>query len=127
MNYDQARELRDENGHGTGRWHFTNRNDDRIRPIGYCAHSCPGHDTSEGAERHYWQWELDEAELGKPPAVVPGVADGRVSCKLCQEPATATFRMPGGWEAWPICPMHFNRASLQELHPFQPGRQIIHC
>ena len=43
MNYYQARELRDADGKGTGLWHYTVRNDDRIWATGYCSpwETCP--------------------------------------------------------------------------------------
>ena len=43
MNYYDARELRDENGQGTGRWHYTCKNDDQVCPVGYCSpwERCP--------------------------------------------------------------------------------------
>lgn len=38
-----------------GKWHYTcgNSSGNSIYPVGGCAHDCPGHDTAEGATRHY--------------------------------------------------------------------------
>jgi hypothetical protein len=43
MNYSQARQIKDENGNGTGKWHWTTMNDGHIRPDGYCSRweTCP--------------------------------------------------------------------------------------
>jgi len=37
MNYYKARELMDENGKGTGLWHYTCMNDNKVWPIGNCS------------------------------------------------------------------------------------------
>lgn len=37
MNYYKAREKMDENGQGTGLWHYTCANDGYIYPVGYCS------------------------------------------------------------------------------------------
>ncbi|MFZ0173756.1 MAG: hypothetical protein WAL04_18885, partial [Acidimicrobiales bacterium] len=55
MNYDQPRQLK------TGGWHYTQMNDHRIWPIGYCAdHRDAPHATEDEARRCYRDYELNE-------------------------------------------------------------------
>jgi len=57
MSYSEPRQLQNE------KWHFTT-NDGVIRPIGYCADGCKGHDTPEEAREHYRDYILDKARFG---------------------------------------------------------------
>lgn len=58
MNYYQPREIA-KDGKGTGRWHYTCRNDNQIWPVGYCAQGCEGHPTPDEARAHQTAYILD--------------------------------------------------------------------
>jgi len=49
----QARKL--EGGPNAGKWHYTvsNSSGTHCYAVGNCAYTCPGHETAEGATRHY--------------------------------------------------------------------------
>ena len=53
MNYDQPRQHKD------GGWHYTQMNDGRVWPIGYCAQHAL-HATEDEARRCYRDYELGE-------------------------------------------------------------------
>jgi hypothetical protein len=116
MNYDQARELT------TGGWHWTTRNDDVIRTAWPCL-DCPPHATRDEAERHFYEACLEsvtEQELAVPH-----------SCTVpdCQQPAMSFLGNRGLsriFAGTALCPAHLNRATLRELHPFEPGLSVIH-
>jgi hypothetical protein len=44
----------------TGKYHYTRSCSAGTSPVGYCADSCPGHDTPEEAREHYRQYLLDK-------------------------------------------------------------------
>jgi hypothetical protein len=71
MNYYQAREIKDDAGAGTGVWHFTCRNDDRIWPTG-CDTGCR-HATAEEACQHWVELQIAK-----------GVRHGECSWTTCQ-------------------------------------------
>lgn len=150
MNYDQARQVE-----STGKWFYTSRNDDRIHAIGYCSKfidcpvchgtklmqecpgcngkavvenptPCQGHDTREGAERHYYEWELDHLREGtwEPD---PAVQDGRLKCKVCGSPTLKFLHVIGdGFENITLCDEHRNREGFEQGRPFIPGVTVIH-
>jgi hypothetical protein len=70
MNYHEPRELQ-KDGKGTGLWHYTNMNDGRIWPEGYCAgipewsvFPEPGDDIELPLGFHSWdQWRQDRNRL----------------------------------------------------------------
>ena len=62
MNYHQPRQVDPAADRpDAGKWRYTNMNDGRIWPEGYCAENCPGHDTAEGAREHMTAYVLDHA------------------------------------------------------------------
>lgn len=112
MNYRQARELKDEDGKGRGLWHYTNMNDSRIWPEGYCADGCPGHPTPEGAEEHYREYLLATADF-----------QGRIANaqRKCVHPGCDAWTQrnaqvgPGRLETYMLCDLHCNRNGLEKV------------
>lgn len=99
MNYYEARELRDEKGEGTGRWHYTVRNDGRIWPVGYCADGCPGHESAEAACEHQREYEL--ANLRQITYA------GWTDCQVCGAPTKAGVEHgPGIGHPIALCDEH---------------------
>jgi len=126
MNYDEAREIRGSDGKPTGRWHYTSANRRAgTRPIGYCLEH-EGHPSREEAERCYWQWEIDQAQQREGARTVDGVADGRMTCKLCAAPSVGRYVLPGAWLELDLCAQHFNRDGLRVAWPFVPGQSRMH-
>lgn len=112
MNYYEARELQDENGKGTGVFHYTCKNDDRIWPVGYCTryrepqegdvgyemwseaakaeyrankdkyHGPEGHDSKVAACNCYRQYELDRLRFFSEA----DLNDKPKSLNMCQMP-----------------------------------------
>ena len=176
MNYDEAREIMDADGKGTGLWHYTSRNDDRIMPIGYCSairpcptcggqhrlvgidpkekceacdskgyirlsleERCQGHPTREGAERHYYEYKIDnlheftianqllrcEAQVAKTIGLsMPDPAGG---FEPCGEWTDGGLRVAGDIGGGPmLCDEHRNREGYQLARPFTSGMASIH-
>ncbi len=106
MNYYGATEIR-KDGKGSGLYHYTcNNKRAGIRAVGYCASDCSGHDTEEGAQEHYKQYELDHhlelmrktntlqpcAECDKVTRLAARVGSGiGVTIFLCGEHNTRKF------------------------------------
>lgn len=136
MNYDEARQTAD----GTG-WHWTTKNDGRIRTAAPCLRYvgspdasydspyrkedwelCEPHATKEEAERHFYDWCLSE---------VKEVACSWASCRYpsCDQPANkALGNSPFGmlFSQLPLCDDHRNAESLQLITPFRPGLTLMH-
>src|ERR1043166_3121370 len=122
MNYYQPREIAGPDGKGTGRWHYSVRNDDWIRPVGYCADGCRGHETREGAYEHQTAYMLDH-ELR-----LDGNYDG-VQCP-CEAVIESGARVGQKCEAWTssfaevgrpgrrfsLCDLHRNRDVVAKLY-----------
>ena len=119
MNYLQAREAKGENGKGSGLWRFTQRNDNQIWAIGYCAEDCAGHDTAEGAERHWYDYEMDHARYDV------AFSGAQYPCVVCQAWTAMGARLPDGYETHVLCDEHRNRAGLDQIRPFVPGRWMM--
>lgn len=159
MNYEEARQIDPHADRpDAGKWRYTNRNDDRIYPIGYCSpfvpcldcdgwpqvpghpvcgtcdgrgqveseHPCPGHDTREGAERHYYEWEADHLrEMTFAPE--RDVVDGRRKCAVCGAPSLKTLAVEGDMMTdFVLCDEHRHREGWMQAQPFVPGTISIH-
>lgn len=69
-------------GPNQGRWHYTcsNASGRHVYPVGACATDCPGHDTADGATRHY----------------VEGVCAGEIRTRV-EEDAKRACEVCGNW------------------------------
>lgn len=122
MNYLQARQVKD--GSRKGKWHFTVRNDDHIWPVGYCRHDCPGHDTSEGAERHYYEYEIDTAVFRR--FTLPENIKEKCEFPDCLNFTRMVAQVGGyGHKQVILCNRHQNKAGLRGVLSFSSGLQII--
>jgi hypothetical protein len=121
MNYEQARRRMKD-----GKWHWTNLNDGKVYPSGGCAQDCPGHDSREEAERHQYEYELNNlAEIALQP--IEGAVDGRHQCVVCGAGTLQALQITGHClRLVPLCAAHCNRAGYALAHPFQPGRSFAH-
>jgi hypothetical protein len=70
MNYYQAFELADKKGKGTGKFQFTQTNDDKTLPVGYCANGECTHKSKIEASDCYRKY-LREQCNGKMPGGFP--------------------------------------------------------
>lgn len=115
MNYYQPRELRNkETGKGTGLYHYTCMNDDRIWAVGYCRENCPGHATPDEAREHYRQYELDHARYNG------AITDMQVPCEVCKA-WTSQCAVVNHHSIF-LCYEHLNRETLEQI--YQPGDAI---
>jgi hypothetical protein len=106
MNYAQARQR-----------------DDRIWRSGPCREHDDGHATSEEAERHFWEYEIEHASR----FVVPNDQAGQLlRCAICSAFTASTVRLDDGYTTFILCPDHQDRASLEQVHPFESGRTLIY-
>ena len=110
MNYAGPREKANPDGTPSGVWHYTNRNDDLIYPIGYCAQACPGHDSPDGAIEHQRQYEVDHAVLDGP------VSTSYHPCQVCGAPTNrmAMWGMGNMAMGW-LCDEHRTREHVASL------------
>jgi hypothetical protein len=116
VNYDQALELE------TGGWHWTTFNDDVIRTAWPCL-DCPPHATREEAERHFYEACLESVVERST------LESWRCAVSDCERPSWKTLgnpQMSRCFRPVPLCTEHCNRATLRELHPFEPGLSVIH-
>lgn len=139
MNYYEPREIIGADGKGTGLYHYTQKRDRQIWPVGYCSpwrscpagHSafgderecvicngkglvkvenpCPGHPTKEEASEHYKQYLLEE-ELR---------LDGQASnamypCTVCGEYTKGFAEMLHGGH-WILCDTHRTKEEVAKL------------
>jgi hypothetical protein len=105
MNYLQPRQRKNEDG-TLGKWHMTNKHDDDVYPVGYCADGCPGHDTPDEAREHFRAYLLDSTDYdtrhrwGSPRR-----------CEVCGKFTTRFVQT--AWEhVHTLCPAHANRDGL---------------
>jgi hypothetical protein len=113
MNYYAAREIQDESGRGTGRWHYTCRNDHRIWPVGYCNEGCPGHDTPEEANQHMTAYVLDTGiDLSR------SLSNEQRKCEVCGAWTQGVAEVRGPWcvpDSYVLCDEHRTDAKVREL------------
>ena len=122
MNYYGARQVDPKaNKPDAGKWRFTVRNDNVIWATGPCS-TCPGHDTAEEAERHFYDGEIESARYD-----IEGNRDLRLRCAVCDAETFhgAEFGLIGWNDFVPLCDEHRNRDGLMTAKPFRPGQQII--
>lgn len=132
MNYLCARQRQSD-----GRWDYSQRNDGRIWPIGYCAgwrdfspeehqrffmtdfwyadylsrkdqYHEDGHATSEEACECYKKYELDSSLRFSE------MSNQKRPCEVCQE-WTQKIAMVGGYSHFVLCETHANRAEVERL------------
>jgi hypothetical protein len=115
MNYDQPRKLADGSG-----WHYTQMNDHKIWPIGYCAdHRDAPHATEDEARRCYRDYELNERLH----------LDGTIGhWNPCEYPdcETLTNRAASidGWTRWLLCDEHRTKECCAELYGEMAGDSV---
>ena len=115
MNYAAARQ-RESNK----RWDWTVENDDRVWRSEPCTSHEDGHATREGAERHFWEWEMAQSFS------VTNEQRHLRQCQICNAWTEARVLMYDGYTMHVLCSIHQNRPSLEKLHPFVPGRTLIY-
>lgn len=118
MNYAEARQRKSD-----GRWNWTTMNDGRIWTSAPCTGHDDGHVTREEAERHFWEYELDSVrrfEIANDDAVT------LQRCQICSAFTASHVRLADGYTTFMLCPDHQDRASLEQVHPFKAGRQLMH-
>jgi hypothetical protein len=112
VNYDQPRQHKD------GGWHYTQTNDDRIWPIGYCRGHGP-HGTEDEARRCYRDYELNERLR------LDGTLGSWNPCEY-RECQTLTNRAAflGGWTCWRLCDEHRTKECCAELYGELAGDSV---
>lgn len=111
MRYLMARESKDEQGKPTGKWHFTERYDNDIVAVGYCARNCPGHATSQEAAEHYRQYMLDIANFDAQRW------EREEPCRVCGALTVGLAVIPGHHLPVTLCEIHRNREGLAQAMP----------
>lgn len=107
MNYYEARQIKTPDGQPSGLWHYTQMNDGRIWPTGYCAEGCPGHPTPEEAQEHQRQYLLDHARYDRR------MSNQMRRCRACDAYTDRYVEVNG--EPYVLCDAHHNRESLDTL------------
>jgi hypothetical protein len=115
VNYYGARELRDADGKGIGRYHYTCRNDNRIWPVGYCVEH-EGHATEQEAQDCYKRYLLDH-RLNLDMTM----NDTQRKCCICGEWTQKAAEIDNG-QIWDLCDAHRNRETVEKL--FSVGESI---
>lgn len=148
MNHDEARQM------NNGLWHYTTKNDDRVYPIGYCSpfqecvichgrgivnecdvckgrgvitveNPCEGHTTREGAELHFYYWEVDHCRSGIL-RLDDKLVDGRMRCERCGEPTLRYMQLSDAYDMHMLCSEHQTREDFIIVCPFEAGRTVFH-
>lgn len=120
MNYASAREMMGPDGKGTGRWHYTVRNDDRIwrhQCCRECAHANDGHPSRDEAYACAHEFALKLAEEWKPCSF-----DSWHGCVVCDAPTKEGATWGSATPGWPnheaFCAEHLTlenvRAQVRE-------------
>lgn len=116
MNYDQARQRESD-----GKWDWTTMNDGIIRATASCSSHC-GHETQEEAERHFYDYSLDQVKE-------TGVSWTACEYPDCPNPTQRALGNLGFWLALsstPLCDEHRTKECLVEVYPFHAGMALIH-
>jgi hypothetical protein len=99
-----------EVGADAGKWYTVVIERQGMRRTGYCALTCPGHDSSEDALAHHLQYQLDrETDLWLERRVAPR------DCEICGEPTTLRARLGRDTKLFVLCRQHQSTNSLQKL------------
>lgn len=109
MNYYDAREMRQEDGTPSGRWHYTAQHDNAVFPVGYCAQSCPGHASPEEAREHYRRYLLDSARYDG------FLAEEQRRCEACGAWTQGDAYIPLVMERHVLCEEHRTREVLDQV------------
>jgi hypothetical protein len=127
VNYYQARQVKPEADRpDAGKWRFTRMNDHRIWPEGACAEDCPGHDTPEEADRHFYDGERAEH-------IRRGTLTGQQrNCQRCEAWTQQVIDIGNQlFQSLVLCEDcappdddDKTRASAVEVDPFRPGISI---
>ena len=141
MNYDSARQVA-LTADALGGWHWTTMNDGRVRPAAPCRRyigppldhrlpfkpaeasdfeTCEPHATKEEAERHFYDYSLEQVEEESYSSWQDCVV-----CGAATKTGLGTRSMALLFSGDALCDAHLSKEKLAELHPFQPGYQLIH-
>lgn len=142
MNYDQARQvaLGDD---ALGGWHWTTMRGGVVRPAMPCRlyvgpvrsvadmmrepvkgtdfETCPPHATKEEAERHFYDYSLEQVDLER--------YSNWQDCVICGEPTKMGLGNKGMslyFQGSALCVEHLSREHLASKYPFEPGIELIH-
>lgn len=115
MNYAQARQRESDK-----RWDWTTMNDGRVWRSAPCTDHDDGHATAEEAERHFWESEVSDGWR------VEQMAGTQRECAICGAWTQDLVRLHDGYTSFVLCPDHQDRASIETVHPFSTGRQLMH-
>jgi hypothetical protein len=110
MNYDTPRQIMQSDGSPSGKWHYTSMNDKVIRPVGYCAHGCDGHDTPEEAAEHQRQYML-----ATNLALDWQTSEWR-ECVICGDLTKRHAAIPLEYKTWPLCDRHRTAETVAKLY-----------
>ena len=139
MNYDEARQLKD------GGWHWTTMNDGVVRtaapcvrhvgdesdPLWYMQPSkaedwayCEPHETQEDAERHFYEWCLENVTEQKYTTKQLCSVEG---CDEWSQFALGNNELGRFFGLGPnLCDAHRNREHLATLRPFHSPIRSVH-
>ena len=107
-----------EVGADAGKWFTVVIERQGTRRVGYCAHACPGHDSSAEALAHHLQYQLDrEADLWLERR------SAQRDCEICGELTTLRARLGRDTQLFILCRQHQSTASLQKLFRQRLARQ----
>lgn len=112
MNYYQALQRLTD-----GRWEYTRRRDNVVKPIGYCTaapDSDPnkhfnGHATKKEAEDCFRKYTIDRADYG----II--TEDTQRKCLICLNWTQTAAGVRHGLDTYPLCARHLNRESLNAV------------
>lgn len=110
MNYLEAREFYKPGQGGSKKWHYTCLNGKKCWPVGYCAQSCPGHDTAEQACDHHRNYLLDNAKYDLGSDSTAPYDQHKCQVEGCVNP-TGKYAMIFG-DHYLLCGQHMNRDAL---------------
>jgi hypothetical protein len=112
MRYSAARQRQSD-----GKWDWTTQRGEAVYAVPPCGDGCPGHDTKEEAERHYYDYQL--AKLKERSQDIKC----RCEAKDCDVWTNKTLDTDL-YDATYLCDAHRNKEVFEQLHPFHPGREI---
>lgn len=94
-----------------GPWHFTCKNDGRVRPVGYCAQGGCDHATPEEAQACYRRYLLDNRLR------LDGTTTAHQRCRApdCSELTDRFAEID--MQTWPLCDAHRSREVVEQLFP----------
>lgn len=116
MNYDQPRKLADGSG-----WHYTQMNDGRVWPIGYCAdHRDTPHATEDEARRCYRDYQLNERLLLDATLGDYNPCEAPSGCETLTNRAVTI----DGWLRWRLCDEHRTKEVCAGLYGELAGDSV---